>query len=243
MLGGNVFDVYLDKNKNKMITWLTNEGKSIRIEGDFQPSFYVYSKSKNLYDLANALNELPDVKNIEFTSNKTILDREKEKIFLEITPKKITGIDKLSKMIDYWGKFHQYQLFNVDIRLTSRYLQENEIFCNEYVKWDGKKFISTENQWAIDYNIPSFKVAKISVKQNTNKITFLFDKPIKSILIDDYIIEEENESDTIISSINHLKKIDPDIIHIHKGDSLIVPFIYTVIGIQFKYFIKKTHKT
>ena len=59
MLNGNVFDVYLDKNKNKIITWLISNGKSIRIEDTFKPSFYVYSQSKNLYDLANVLNDLP----------------------------------------------------------------------------------------------------------------------------------------------------------------------------------------
>ena len=68
MLSGNVFDVYLDKNKNKMITWLINNGKSIRIEDSFQPSFYVYSKTKNLYNLANILNNLHEVKNIKFTN-------------------------------------------------------------------------------------------------------------------------------------------------------------------------------
>jgi len=226
MLSGNVFDVYLDKNKNKMITWLINKGKSIKIEDSFQPSFYVYSKSKNLYNLANVLNDLPDVENIKFTNCKTVLGSDKQKIVLEVTPKNIAHIDKISKMIDYWGRFHQYQLFNVDIRLTSRYLQEKGIFCNAYVKWDGKKFISMDSQWAIDYDIPSFNIADISVKQNSNKITFSFDKPIKSITINDCIIAEENESDTILSSINYLKKIDPDILYIKKGDSLIIPFIY-----------------
>ncbi|MEE8565973.1 MAG: DNA polymerase domain-containing protein [Candidatus Thermoplasmatota archaeon] len=226
MLSGNIFDVYLDKNKNKMITWLINNGKSIRIEDSFQPSFYVHSKSKNLYNLANILNDLPDVEKINFTNCKTVLGIDKQKVVLKITPKKIVHIGKLSKMIDSWGGLHHYQLFNVDIRLTSRYLQEKGIFCNAYVKWDGKHFTLNDSQWALDYNIPSFTVANISVKQKSNKITFSFDKSVKSITINDYVIEEENESDTIISSINYLKKIDPDILYIKKGDSLIIPFLY-----------------
>ncbi len=226
MLSGNVFDVYLDKSKNKMVTWIINNYKSIKIEDNFQPSFYVYSKSKNLYDLANILNNHPYVKNIKFTTRKIILGSDKKKIVLEITPKKITYIIKISKMIDSWGGFHHYQLFNVDIRLTSRYLQEKGIFPNAYIKWDGKKFILNDSQWAIDYIIPSFTVAKISVKQKSNKTIFSFDKPLQSVTINDYTISEDNESDTILSAVDYLKKIDADILYIDKGDSLVIPFIY-----------------
>ena len=179
MLSGNVFDVYLDNNKNKMITWLINNDKSIRIEDSFKPSFYVYSKSKNLYNLANILNDIPDVESIKFTNCKTILGADKQKVVLEVTPKNIGNIGKLSKMIDLWGGFHHYQLFNVDIRLTSRYLHEKGIFSNAYVKWDGQNFILNDSQWAIDYNIPSFNTANISVKQKSNKKIFSFDKPIE----------------------------------------------------------------
>ena len=226
MLSGNVFDVYLDKNKNKIITWLINNGKSIRIEDNYKPSFYVYSQSKNLYDLANVLNDLPYIENVTFTNRKTVLGNDKERIVLEVTPKIITQFSKIAKIIDYWGKYHQYQLFNVDIRLTSRYLQEKGIFCNANVKWDGKKFILNDSQWEINYDIPYIKTANMNAKQNSNNTICSLDKPIKSIKINDFIIEEENESDTILSSINYLKKIDPDIIYIKKGDSLIIPLIY-----------------
>jgi DNA polymerase elongation subunit (family B) len=226
MLSGNVFDIYLDKNKNKMITWLINNGKSFRIEDSYEPSFYVYSRSNNLYNLANILNNLPYVKNINFTYRNTILGSDKKKIVLEVTPKKIANFGKISKMIDSWGKFHHYELFNVDIRLTSRYLQEKGIFCNAYVKWDGKKFILNDNQWLLDYKIPYFNIADIEIEQKTNKRTFSFDKPIDSIRINDHSIEEENESDLLISAVNYVKKIDPDIIYIPKGDSLIIPLIY-----------------
>lgn len=226
MLSGYVFDVYLDKNKNKIITWLINNGKSFRVEDSYEPSFYVYSKSRNLYDLANILDDLPYVKNINFTYRSTILGMDRKKIVLEIVPEKIADIDKISKMVDSWGKFHHYELFNVDIRLTSRYLQEKGIFCNAYVKWDGRKFILNDNQWALDYEIPYFNTADIKIEQKTNKILFSFDKPITSIKINNYVIEEENESDLLISAVKYVNRINPDIIFIEKGDSLVLPLIY-----------------
>ena len=73
MLKGNIIDVYPDNKKNVMVTWLTDKGKSIRIEDSYQPSLYVYSSREHLFNLASILRDIPEVKTLNFTEKKITL--------------------------------------------------------------------------------------------------------------------------------------------------------------------------
>lgn len=146
MLSGNILDVYPDNKKNVMVTWLINNGKVTRIEEKYEPSFYVYTDTVELYRLASILRDLPQVKSLNFTYEKIELGSDNKKLVLEIKPSKISYLRILADMIDSWGDFYRYKLFNVDLRLSSRYLQSRGIFCNSLVKWDGKIFICKDSQ-------------------------------------------------------------------------------------------------
>lgn len=104
-----------------MVIWLINNGKAIRIEDKYEPGFYVYAQHHRLHSLSVVLQDLPQVKQLNFTSCKTVLGSDKHKMVLEIVPKNLGSLNKLATMIDSWGGFHDYQLFNVDIRLPTRY--------------------------------------------------------------------------------------------------------------------------
>ena len=226
MSSGNILDVYPDHKKNAMIIWLINGSGAKRIQETYEPSFYVLSNNSDLYELAGVLQDLPQVKFLNLTHEKIYLGREKKKLVLEVTPKRIIDLRKLADMIDSWGNYQRYQLFNVDLRLSSRYLQSRNIFCNGSVRWDGKRFISMENQWAIDYDFPEFKITRLNIKGETKHKLTAFNSPISSIAIGNNFIEEENEIDTILSAVRYVKKIDPDIIYTFNGDDLLLPFLY-----------------
>ncbi|MCK5030043.1 MAG: hypothetical protein KAR64_01110 [Thermoplasmatales archaeon] len=226
MLSGNILDVYPDYKRNVMVIWLIHDGRAIRIEDVYEPSFYVYTQHGPLYNLSVILQDLPQVKQLNFTPCKTVLGSDKHKMVLEVIPKNLGSLNKLATMIDSWGSFHNYQLFNVDIRLPTRYLQSKGVFCNAHVKWDGKHFVLDDEQWSINYEIPSFKITYFDIKRKTEGKVCSFKDSITSIVIDDHIAEEENESDTILSAVKHISQVDPDIIYTVKGDSTLFPFLY-----------------
>ena len=226
MLKGSIVDIYPDKKKNAMVTWLADNGKSVKIEDKYNPSFYVYAQQEDLYTLLGLLRDLPQIENLNFTSKKTVLGENKKRFVLEIFPKNIGLISKLSEIVDSWGGYNRYQLFNVDIRLPTRYLQDKNTFCNAFVKWDGKDFIHEESQWAIDYKIPCYTTLHFDVKRKAKSKVMSFEDPIKSIRVGNHIISEKNEVDTIVSAVKLLKKIDPDIIYTYKGDSILFPYLY-----------------
>jgi len=226
MIKGNILDAYPDYKKNLMVIWLINNGKATRIEDFYEPSFYVYASSDKLYNLASVLQDLPQVKRLNFTKGKTVLGTNNEKLVLEVITKKLSFFSKLADIIDSWGNYHDYQLFDVDIRTPTRYLQSKGVFCNAFVKWDGQHFICEDEQWAIDYQLPSFKVLNFDLKRKTDGKVASFNDSISSITVNDFIIKEENEADTIISAVRHVKKIDPDIIYTIRGDSFLFPYLY-----------------
>jgi len=226
MLSGNILDVYPDYKRNVMVIWLIHDGRATRIEDVYEPSFYVHTQRGSLYDLSAILKDLPQIKQLNFTPCKTVLGSDKYRMVLEVIPKNLVSLNKLATMIDSWGGFHDYQLFNVDIRLSTRYLQRKGVFCNAFVRWDGKHFTLDDEQWGIDYEIPSFKTVYFDIKLKTEGKLCSFNDAIASIVIDDYIIEWENEYDTILSAVKHISQIDPDIIYTVKGDSMLFPFLY-----------------
>jgi DNA polymerase elongation subunit (family B) len=226
MLNGNILDCYVDYTKNKMITWLINNGRSVRIEDAFEPSFFVYAPTDKLYKLVSILRSLDQVKNLNFTNKKTALGSNKERLVLEVSAKKIGAFSKLADMIDAWGNYHIYRLFNVDLRMPTRYLQSKGVFCNGFVSWDGKNFFCDESQWSVDYKLPKFKISRFDVKRKKQGLVASYDDPISSVLIDNYIIAEENEIDTILSAVKFLNELDPDILFIKNGDSKVLPHFY-----------------
>ncbi|MFH1101620.1 MAG: 3'-5' exonuclease, partial [Methanobacteriota archaeon] len=236
MLSGNILDVYPDYQKNVIVTWLLQKnGRTRRVEDHYEPSFYVYSTSKDLSETAKILGELPQVKYLQCTAEKIVLGSPKSFMVLEVVPKTLDALHTLARLVDSWGGFHMYHLFNVDLRLPSRYLQDRGVFCHAWVRWDGNQFLLDDEQWALDYDIPLFKKIRFNVKQNQNRTIRSFHDPITSVVIDDEVIAEENEVDTILSAVDRIHQIDPDIILTENGDTVLLPFLYhraTVCGIQ-----------
>jgi DNA polymerase elongation subunit (family B) len=223
MIKGHILDSYADFKKNVMVTWLIYNGTPHRIEDRFEPSFYVHSSSKDLFKLASELQDVPQVKYLNFTRHRVSLDF-KQKLVLEVTPRTLSSFKKMASMIDTWGKYRTYELYNVDIRLPTRYLQYKGVFSNAYVKWDGIQFVLLDSQWAIDYDFPKFRALHFNIERKTGFQSL--SKPITAISINGEEIKEENEADTIRTALQYIHRKDPDIIYTIEGDSFLLPYIY-----------------
>jgi len=114
MLEGNILDVYPDNKKNVMVTWLTDNGRAVKVEEKYIPSFYVYASIDSLYNLASCLREIKDIDSLNFTSKKIVLGESKKRFVLEVVPKKLEMLRKLAEQIDSWGGYYRYIFFNVD---------------------------------------------------------------------------------------------------------------------------------
>jgi DNA polymerase elongation subunit (family B) len=197
----------------------------VRIEEVYEPCFYVYAK-EDLGKLTVALQEIPQVKHLNITSEKLTLGSEKKTMVLEVVPKTLGSLSTLARMVDSWGKFHRYLLFNVDLRLPTRYLHSKGLFCNAQVKADKKRCVLRDTQWAIDYPPPSYSSCQLKMQRTHGGRIGLLTDTIQSMSVDDCVFEEENEADTILSAVRQVHKVDPDILYTENGDSILFPLLY-----------------
>jgi DNA polymerase elongation subunit (family B) len=225
MLRGNILDAYPDYEKNTMVTWLLQNGNATRIVEPYEPCFYVYTPSQDISKVANALELLPQVKRLQLIPAKLTLGSPKHTIVLEVVPKTLNSLHMLANLIDSWGGFHRYQLFNVDIRLPTRYLLERGVFCHAQVTWDGRQFILDDDQWALDYEVPSLRILHLDIAPKKQGIPS-FQESLTGITINDEVVQENNETDTILSTLDRIQQIDPDVITTVNGDSMLFPFLY-----------------
>ena len=234
MLSGNILDVYPVPENNTMVTWLLRNGNATRIEEPYEPCFYVHTPSQDISQLAKALEPLPQVKQLQLTPGKLTLGSPRYTMVLKVVPQCLGSLHSLAKRIDSWGGFQRYHLFNVDIRLPTRYLQERGVFCHAQVSWDGKRFILDDTQWAVDYDVPRFTIVHLDVSSKTKGFPS-FQEPLPGVRLNDEIIEEDNETDTILSLLKRIQQLDPDVIATVNGDSVLLPFLYhraKMCGIQ-----------
>jgi len=224
MLSGNILDCYVDTKTNTMVTWLSNQGKAARILDRFEPCFYVYASPQKLYGLAASLQDIPQVKQLNFTKKKLTLGSEKTSFVLEVTPKRIGSLQRLAAMIDEWGHYNTYELFNVDCRLATRYLQSKGVFCNAQVRWDGTQFLLQDEQWAIDYPTPQYTTLFFDITRKPGVQPM--EESITRIFLDDTTIEEDNEADTLLAAVQEIRRRDPDIIFTKQGDDRVLPYFH-----------------
>jgi len=82
-----------------------------------------------------------------------------------------------------------------------------------------------DDQWALDYQVPRFKILRFDLASEKQGVPS-FQEPLPGIRLDDEVIQEDNETDTILSVLNRIKQLDPDVIATVNGDSLLFPFLY-----------------
>ena len=104
-------------------------------------------------------------------------------------------------------------------------MQDKGVFCNARVKWDGKTFVTEEEQWEIDYEMPNYTSVKLDIERKSKSKIMSFDDPIKSIKMGNIIIGEGCEADTILLAVKQLRHIDADVIYTNKGDSVCFPYL------------------
>ncbi len=225
MLSGTILDVYPDYENNVMVTWLLQNGTATRVEEPYDPCFYIQAPSSDLSQMTKALEQLPSVKRLQLTPAKLSLGSPQLTMVLEVVPQNLNALHSLADLVDSWGSFYRYQLFNVDLRIPTRYLHERGVFCHAQVTWDGKHFTCNDDQWALDYDVPSFTILHLDVAGEKKGIPS-FQEPLPGVRIDDELIKEENETDTILSILKRIKQLDPDVIATLNGDSLLFPFLY-----------------
>jgi len=225
MIQGFVFDCYPNYQKNLMVTWLKTKQGIKKIEQSYHPSFYVAGLKNDLEQVRKILSKKEHVQRVSYTKQKTKLGTMHPHHVLTVTPHRLADIQKLAQYIQQLGNFQKYILYNVDLRLSTRYLQDQHIFFNARVTWNGKQFTCDDTQWDVDYPAPPFSQMSFDIQTTKNDYKQK-NSQIRGIVVDDVLVETGNEVDTLLAGLRLLRKKNPDIILTRDGDSFLFPFIH-----------------
>jgi DNA polymerase elongation subunit (family B) len=222
---GWIFDVYPDYKKNVMALWIKTKSGARKIEdGSFCPVFYIYHPSyEELRTLARDLRILDSVSETRMTKKKIDIRSTKPKTVLEVRPRRYSDLKKCAHIVDSRGGYYEYKLFNVDIRLSQRYLAEKGLFPMAMVNVSKGKFKVEDGQFRLRYSIPNLKGMRLSI--HTNKRIPTYHDPLTKIGMNDEVLDGREE-DILLGLVETLRREDPDVLFSTNGDGFVLPYLY-----------------
>ncbi len=221
---GWIIDAYPDYRNNTMVLWLkTKKGVEKVVDERFQPKFYVHHPSHaELKGLAKDLEILDAVAKTEMVEKKIDIRSGAAEKILAVTPRNYSDLKGCARIIDSRGGYHDYKLFNVDVRLEQRYLVEKGLFPMAMVNLSGKPKLE-DGQFRLRYAIPDLKGAELKVFTDAGIPTY--HDPLSKVEINDIVLDGE-EDEMLLGLVEALKALDPEVIYTENGDGFTLPYLY-----------------
>lgn len=217
---GWLIDVYPDYQENSMVLWIKSKGTARKlVDKGYCPNFYVHHASRDeLSSLAKDLALLDDVAKTEFVYKKIDIRSKKAKRVLSVTPRTYSGLRGIARIIDSRGGYYDYKLFNVDIRLSQRYMTERGLF--PMARLNGLKV--EDGQFRLGYETPELKSVELRISTNAKIPTY--HDPLRSLQLNDITLEGKEE-DMLLGLMDTIKELDPDMIYTYNGDGFVLPYL------------------
>ncbi|MCK4457265.1 MAG: hypothetical protein KAW39_05955 [Thermoplasmata archaeon] len=222
---GWLFDVYPDYDKNRMVCWLkTESGVDKIVDADYFPNFYVHGEKRRLKEIEDWLGSVP-VRDVSFERRKLRLGSQELFDVLSVTPATYSDLRYLAGEIDSRGRYRDFTLYNVDIRLSQRYTMEKGVFPMAFLEI-VRDFILLDEQWAIHYDIPRLSQVEMGVKVHGRSKIKRFSDSIHSIKLGDRIVRGRDEREMLLELAQRMGMVDPDVVLTRNGDSFLFPYLY-----------------
>jgi DNA polymerase elongation subunit (family B) len=208
---GWITDIYPDYASNAMIYWVkTRSGAHRVIDRGFLPKIYVHSSAEKLDELESALQILDAVDCVNRESKRLWL-AEGPKDVLGVTIKDYSRVEETARTIDNRGKYRDYDLFDVDLRFSQRYLVEKGLFPMGLVELSPKPTM-LDDPFEMDYELPPLSTVELRTTTSGRKGLESFgDKLVRAEVGPDVI---DGDEEHIIREVERaVHRQDPDIIY------------------------------
>ena len=220
---GWITDVYPDYSSNAMVYWIkTASGAHRVVDRRFLPKIFVRASTEKLDELEKALQILDAVESVERESKSLWLASEPEEV-LGVTIKNYSRVEETARMIDNRGRYRDYNLFNVDLRFSQRYLVEKALFPMGRVELSPKPKM-LDDPFEMDYELPPLSTVELRATTSGRKGLEAFGDRLVRAEVGPEIIEGDEEC--IIRELERtVRRLDPDIIYTNGGDAFLLPYL------------------
>ncbi len=218
-----------------MVVWIkTRKGESSRLVDKWHNSIYVSADSKTALEwLARHSRIQPYVSSTQFVQKREHATDYEEREVLKLVLKRAGEAEWLSKIVEGLADFGDYRIYNADLMPAQAYFIEKDLFTlakvrvekvDDKVHWELLDRVESE-----EYELPPLRKAILRIEVNSTNIIPKFTDPIRKITIfsDTKTVEIEggNEKENILSLVEGIKELDPDLLFIEKGDTFTTHYL------------------
>jgi DNA polymerase elongation subunit (family B) len=223
---GWILDAYPDHERNLMDLWIIEEsGRRSMIAHRYQPSIIASGAQDDLKLLENFLEGLEGVRSFERGNKLLDIQDRHPKHHLNINIASYSRMTDIAREIEAFGSYKRFTLYDVDLRLPSRYMYLHDIFPLAHVDMRRGYKLLRNHDWASE-PLPPMRAAVLhAIPDQKGPVPKMTD-PMKYVRVGDWEMEKEKEDRMIFSLVREMKKQDPDIVITYGGDTFVLPYIY-----------------
>lgn len=222
---GWILDVSPDSKKDLMDIWVVEEnGKRSRLSHWYRPVITVSGDKDRLRDLSEFISVLEGVRSCD--TDRAILDvhHEHESDCLRVEISDYGKMREIARSIERAGRYRDFSLYDVDIRLATRYMERHGIYPLAHVDIGRDYRVLDDPDWGSE-PLPPLKALSLHVKPRKSGPVPLMSDPIGSVTLGDRTFESPEE-DMIRDLVRGIAGEDPDILVTAGGDSFVFPYLY-----------------
>lgn len=233
---GWVLDAYPGR-PGEMVVWVkTQDSQSIRLTDRWRNAIYVASSSpEDLDRLAEWAERHRDVYSCEYVEKRTNVFEYARKRVLKLTLRDAERAAWLAKELEKLDVSSPLQIFNADLLPAQTYFFEKELFPLARVRaqreTDGSiTWRSMDSVMEEEYSLPPLRKVSLKVSVAAAHRIAQFSDPIGRIVLtmeDGTAIEifEGDERTKILSLVDKVRLLDPDIIFVEQGDTFTMHYL------------------
>ncbi len=226
---GWILDLY--HKPGQMVVWLKKpDGKCVRLTDSWKPRIHVGGDYRELIDLACK----------SYVENSIFVDKferagdiEKSRV-LEVVVENDEQAAKLAQRIQRESSYSHFRIYDVDVPSPQIYLYQKDLFPLALVEAEEKdekiEWTLRDSRKTIDYKLPPLRKIKLEIKTRKSKRIRTFEDELDSLSIitereETLVLDSGNEEEKLLSLVQTLNEIDPDIVITEGGDSFIFPYL------------------
>ena len=208
-----------------MDIWVLQEnGERTRLSVPFHPTISVGGPKERLRWLGDVLSSHEGVRRVEMVERVLDVHHRSPSPSLRIDISRYSMMGRIAEMIEGWGRWKEFELYDVDIRLPTRYFMENGIYPLAHVEVTSSFRVLDEPDWVTSH-LPPLSCSRMDIIPERNGPVPSMDDHLTAVQVDDERAEGGSEEDLIRELVSMIGRKDPDILTTSGGDSFGMPYL------------------
>ncbi len=221
---GWIIDTYADYARDSIVLWLWTPQGVRRIEDPtFRPSFYVHGSRAGLEEIRRRFQNLGRVERVVRTRRKVDIQSSEAVEVLEVWPRRYRDLSPLAELVSKEGRYHDYRLYDVDLRYPYRYFLQHDLLPLGLVEYNGG-WRTLEDPFALEYDLPPLKSLELNIQVEAPQgLPRYEDRLLRAQLGE--AVQEGGEEDILEGLHRAIQEENPDILLTRDGDPFVLPYL------------------